>query len=49
METYVFQEELRILHGFNAKKTVEKYTWPSVMSGFIKRLELLGQELALDE
>jgi len=49
METYVFHEELRILHGANAKETVEKYTWPSVMSGFIKRLDLLRQELALDE
>jgi len=49
METYVFQEELRILHGVNAKETVEKYTWPSVMSGFIKRLDLLREEVALDE
>ena len=49
METYVFNEELRILHGANAKETVEKYTWPSVTSGFIKRLDLLREELALDE
>jgi glycosyltransferase involved in cell wall biosynthesis len=49
METYVFQEELRILHGSNAKETVEKYTWASVTSGFIKRLDLLREELALDE
>jgi len=49
METYVFQEELRILHGSNAKKTVEQYTWPSVMTGFVKRLDLLREELALDE
>jgi hypothetical protein len=49
METYVFQEELRILHGSNAKKTVEQYTWPSVMVGFVKRLDLLRQELVLDE
>ena len=48
METYVFNEELRILHGANAKETVEKYTWPSVMSGFLKRLDLLREELALD-
>jgi glycosyltransferase involved in cell wall biosynthesis len=49
METYVFQDEIRILHGANAKKTVEQYTWPSVMSGFIKRLHLLREELAADE
>jgi glycosyltransferase involved in cell wall biosynthesis len=49
METYVFNEELRILHGANAKQTVEQYTWPSVMAGFIKRLNLLREELALDE
>jgi len=49
METYVFQEELRLLHGANAKQTVEKYTWPSVMAGFIKRLNLLREELLLDE
>lgn len=49
METYVFNEELRILHGANAKETVEKYTWPSVMSGFLKRLGLLQEELLLDE
>jgi len=49
METYVFHDELRILHGANAKATVEQYTWPSVMTGFIKRLNLLREELALDE
>ena len=49
MEVYVFQEELRLLHGANAKQTVEKYTWPSVMTGFIKRLDLLREELLLDE
>jgi glycosyltransferase involved in cell wall biosynthesis len=49
METYVFQEELRLLHGANAKLTVEKYTWSSVMAGFIKRLDLLREELLLDE
>jgi len=49
METYVFQDELRLLHGANAKLTVEKYTWPSVMTGFIKRLDLLREELLLDE
>jgi glycosyltransferase involved in cell wall biosynthesis len=49
METYVFNEELRLLHGSNAKETVEKYTWPSVMAGFLKRLDLLREELLLDE
>jgi glycosyltransferase involved in cell wall biosynthesis len=49
METYVFNDELRLLHGANAKQKVEEYTWPSVMKGFIKRLELLHSELALDE
>jgi glycosyltransferase involved in cell wall biosynthesis len=49
METYVFQDELRFLHGSNAKQTIEKYTWPSVMTGFIKRLDLLREELLLDE
>jgi len=49
LETYVFNDEIRLLHGFNAKKTVEQYSWPNVMSGFIKRLELLRLELELDE
>jgi glycosyltransferase involved in cell wall biosynthesis len=49
METYVFNEELRILHGANAKETVEKYTWASVTNGLVKRLDLLREELALDE
>jgi glycosyltransferase involved in cell wall biosynthesis len=49
METYVFNEEIRILHGANAKQKVEEYTWSSVMASFIKRLDLLRSELALDE
>ena len=49
LETYVFKDEIRLLHGFNAKKTVEQYSWPNVMTGFIKRLELLRLELELDE
>jgi len=49
LETYVFNDEIRLIHGFNAKKTVEQYSWPNVMTGFIKRLELLRLELQLDE
>ena len=48
METYVFNDEIRLLHGFNAKKIVEQYAWPNVMTGFIKRLNLLREELVLD-
>jgi len=49
METYLFNEELRILHGANAKQKVEEYKWPVVMTGFIKRLDLLRSEKELDE
>jgi len=49
METYVFNDEIRLLHGANAKQKITEYSWPAVMSSFIKRLDLLRDELALDE
>jgi glycosyltransferase involved in cell wall biosynthesis len=47
MERYVLEDDLRMLHGFNAKKTVTAYTWPKVMSTLIKRLDLFRQELSI--
>ncbi len=38
MEQYVFDEELRKLHGKRGKETVSEYTWEKVMTTFIKRL-----------
>jgi len=48
MEKYVLEDDLRLLHGFNAKKTVTDYTWPKVVSAFVKRLDLFRQELIVD-
>jgi hypothetical protein len=48
MEKYVLEDDLRLLHGFNAKQTVSTYTWPKVVSTLVKRLDLFRQELSLD-
>jgi glycosyltransferase involved in cell wall biosynthesis len=48
MEKYVLEDDLRLLHGFNAKQTVATYTWPKVVSTFVKRLDLFRQELTVD-
>jgi hypothetical protein len=44
METYVFQEELRVLHGKRGKEKVATYTWPLVCAPLIKRLDALREE-----
>jgi glycosyltransferase involved in cell wall biosynthesis len=48
MEKYVLEDDLRLLHGFNAKQTVATYTWPKVVSTLVKRLDLFRQELTAD-
>lgn len=48
MEKYVIEEDLRYLHGENAKKKVATYTWPAVTSTLVKRLTFLKQELELE-
>jgi glycosyltransferase involved in cell wall biosynthesis len=49
MEQYVLHDDIRFLHGENAKKTVAAYTWPKVTEMLIKRLDILRQELSVDE
>ena len=49
MEKYVLEDDLRFIHGAKAKETVATYTWPKVVSGLVKRLDLARQELLLDE
>jgi glycosyltransferase involved in cell wall biosynthesis len=44
MERSVLDEELRLAHGANAKKTVTAYTWPQVVRTIRKRLEQLRLE-----
>lgn len=44
METYVFQDELRILHGKRGKEKVAAYTWPLVCAPLIRRLDALREE-----
>jgi glycosyltransferase involved in cell wall biosynthesis len=48
MEKYVLEDDLRRIHGFNAKQTVATYTWPKVVSTLVKRLDLFRQELTAD-
>ena len=48
MEKYVLEDDVRLLHGFNAKQTVATYTWPKVVSTLVKRLDLFRQELTAD-
>ena len=48
MEQYVLKPEMRTAHGIAAATKIRAYTWPTVLSGFMKRLELLYHELVLD-
>jgi len=48
MEEYVMKPEMRAARGRAAAATVGQYTWPTVLSSFLKRLELLHQEIVLD-
>jgi glycosyltransferase involved in cell wall biosynthesis len=48
MEKYVLEDDVRLLHGFNAKQTVATYTWPKVVNTLVKRLDLFRQELTVD-
>jgi glycosyltransferase involved in cell wall biosynthesis len=49
MEQYVLHDDIRFLHGENAKKTVAAYTWPKVTETLIRRLDILRQELSVSE
>jgi glycosyltransferase involved in cell wall biosynthesis len=44
MEKYVFDEDLRKLHGKLAKEKVEMYTWDKCCATFIKRLKTVKEE-----
>lgn len=44
METYVFDEDLRKLHGKHGKEKTNEYTWEKSCSTFIKRLKALQEE-----
>jgi glycosyltransferase involved in cell wall biosynthesis len=44
MERYVFDEDLRKLHGKNAKESVSKYTWDKCCETLIKRLKSVQEE-----
>lgn len=44
MEKYVFDEDLRKLHGKLAKEKVETYTWDKCCSTFIKRLKTVKED-----
>jgi glycosyltransferase involved in cell wall biosynthesis len=44
METYVFQEEIRTLHGKRGKEKVAGYTWEKVTASLVKRLRALTEE-----
>jgi glycosyltransferase involved in cell wall biosynthesis len=44
METYVFDEDLRKLHGKRGKEKVAEYTWAKSCATFIKRLKTLQEE-----
>jgi glycosyltransferase involved in cell wall biosynthesis len=45
MEQYVLNEDLLHLHGANAKKTVEAYTWSKVMAPLRRRLDQVHSDL----
>jgi glycosyltransferase involved in cell wall biosynthesis len=49
MENYMFHDDIRFLHGENAKKTVAGYTWPKVTETLVKRLELFKAELSISD
>jgi glycosyltransferase involved in cell wall biosynthesis len=44
METYVFDEDLRKLHGKHGREKVNEYSWEKSCSTFIKRLKSLQEE-----
>lgn len=44
MERYVFDEDLRKIHGKLGKEKVTEYTWPKACSILIKRLKYLLEE-----
>lgn len=44
METYAFQEELRLIHGKRGKEKAATYTWPLVCAPLIRRLSALREE-----
>ena len=48
MEKYVMEDDIRRIHGSNAKETVATYTWPKVVATLVKRLDLFRQELLVD-
>jgi len=44
MERYVFDEDLRKLHGKLAKENVEKYSWDRVCTPLIRRLRAIQED-----
>jgi spore maturation protein CgeB len=44
METYVFQDEIRMLHGKRGKEKVLTYTWDTVIVSLVKRLNALRED-----
>lgn len=44
MKTYLFDEELRKVHGKRAKEIVNKYSWDNCCSVLVKRLKALQDE-----
>lgn len=44
METYIFDEDLRKLHGKRGKEKVSEYTWEKCCSVLVKRLKSLQEE-----
>jgi glycosyltransferase involved in cell wall biosynthesis len=44
MERYVFDEELRKMHGAAAKTTVGEYTWNKCVASLVKRLKAVQED-----
>lgn len=44
MERYIFDEDLRKLHGKNAKETVSTYSWEKSCAPLIKRLRMVQDD-----
>ena len=44
MERYVFDDDLRALHGKNAKETAANYTWENSFATLIKRLQTIKDD-----
>ena len=44
METYVFDEDLRKLHGKHGKEKVSEYTWEKSCAILIKRLKAVQED-----